>query len=246
MDYLHCVLITQRCHSITWAPWRLKSSASRLFCNLSRLTERDSSNVLHRWPADAPHNGPVIRKVSPCSRYKWDINPVCISISFCMWRDESTLHPSLPYSPTPYACMFDLFKYALKNLIQGIWRIWCAFISQHFDTNEKIITSDGFANSSVGGFRSLCIITCMLKSWPRRTSGYHIGSWPKSSHFANTIVYWISLNDDSYILLWILQRFALRDVTDISSVLVLTMAPNSRQALRWTGVDQELGHHITP
>ena len=58
-----------------WAPWRLKSSASRVFaspCVQAHITKKDQNSASltfvggnHRWPVDSHHKGPVTREMFP-------------------------------------------------------------------------------------------------------------------------------------------------------------------------------------
>ena len=83
-------------HNITvmslWAPWRFKSSASRLFAKpfvQAQMKKHTSSASLafvrgiHRWPVDSPHKRPETRKMSPfddviLTHKSWNVLPVSI------------------------------------------------------------------------------------------------------------------------------------------------------------------------
>ena len=55
----------------TWAPWRLKSLATRVFVQLFVQANIEKNIKIgpllgeSRWPMDSPHNWPVMRKTFP-------------------------------------------------------------------------------------------------------------------------------------------------------------------------------------
>ena len=76
--------------ALYWEGWRLKSPASRLFaqtfvqCWSKKISKLRVSSlcewnppVIHRWPVDSPHKGPVTRSTFPLDDVIISRNNVC-------------------------------------------------------------------------------------------------------------------------------------------------------------------------